>query len=81
MGRRANYVIKTGKKLDIYYNKWSATRIGSDLYLGEHIFLDFVRTCDVHEGLMDPVWMEAFVIADIEKKILGYWSSIIIIAE
>ncbi|SFE63348.1 hypothetical protein SAMN05518672_108180 [Chitinophaga sp. CF118] len=23
---------------------------------------------------MDPVYMEAFVIADIEKKILGYWS-------
>jgi hypothetical protein len=74
MGNRANYVIKTGKKLDIYYNKWSATRIESDLYLGERIFFDFLRTCDVHEDLMDPVYMEAFVIADIEKKILGYWS-------
>ncbi len=74
MGDRANYVIKTGRKLDIYYNKWSATRIESDLYLGEHIFLDFVRTCDVHEHLLDPIFLEAFVIADIEKKILGYWS-------
>ena len=74
MGNRANYVIKTGKKLDIYYNKWSATRIESDLYLGERIFFDFLRTCDVHKDLMDPVFMETFVIADIEKKILGYWS-------
>ncbi|MEZ2445597.1 hypothetical protein AB6805_27970 [Chitinophaga sp. RCC_12] len=74
MGSRANYVIKNGDQLTIHYHHWRATSIASDLYLGEKTFPQYVSECTIHDELMDPVWMEGFVILDMEEKRLGFWA-------
>ena len=74
MGQRANYVIKNGDQLSIHYNHWRANSIAADLYLGEKAFLRYIHECTAHNGLMDPIWMEGFVIVDIKEKQLGFWA-------
>ncbi|MET7000326.1 hypothetical protein [Chitinophaga defluvii] len=74
MGQRANYIIKDGDNIKIYYHHWRANTIPSDLYLGEKAFLQYVQACTLADDLMDPVWMEGFVIMDIEKKQVGFWA-------
>lgn len=74
MGSRVNYIIKTQKGLKIYHDRWGASRIAYDLYLGEKSFLKYVKECTSTEHLREHGWMEGFVIADIEKKRLGFWS-------
>ncbi|MFX1704545.1 hypothetical protein PV783_11355 [Chitinophaga sp. CC14] len=74
MGQRANYVIKNGDQLTIHYHHWRANSIASDLYFGEKPFLRYISECTVREELMDPIWMEGFVILDMAEKLLGFWA-------
>ncbi len=74
MGSRVNYIIKSKDDLRIYHDRWGAGRIPYDLYLGENTFLEYVKGSTITEHLREHGWMEGFVIADIEKKILGFWS-------
>ncbi|MBW8687907.1 hypothetical protein [Chitinophaga rhizophila] len=74
MGSRVNYTIKSKDGLRIYQDRWAASRVPYDLYLGENAFLEYVKECTITEHLSEHGWMEGFVIADIEKKLLGFWS-------
>ncbi|ACU60990.1 hypothetical protein [Chitinophaga pinensis] len=74
MGSRVNYVIKNKEKITIYHHRWGAIRISHDLYAGETAFLKYVKECDIHTHLREDGWMEGFVLVDMEKKLLGFWS-------
>lgn len=74
MGQRANYIVKEGDKLTIYYNHWRANSIASDLYLGEKRFLDFVKECQLNDEIMNEPWIEGCVIIDKSTKSLFFWS-------
>lgn len=74
MGQRANYILIENSLQTIYYNHWRANCITSDLYLGEKRFINFVRSCKVVTVFLDEVWVEGFVIVNIDKKTLYFWS-------
>lgn len=74
MGQRANYIIKNGEELTIHYNHWRANCIASDLYLGEHRFLEFVSACQLDEVIMNEPWIEGCVIIDTASRHLYFWT-------
>lgn len=74
MGQIANYIVKEGKKLTIYYNHWRANSIATDLYLGEKRFLEFVNNCQLKDEIMNEPWIEGCVIIDKSTKSLFFWS-------
>jgi hypothetical protein len=73
MGQRANYIIRSGEEITIYYHHWRAHTLAADLYLGEARFLEFVQSCSVKDNLMDEVWIEGLVLVDVSAKHLYYW--------
>jgi hypothetical protein len=74
MGSRINYAIKSGDQLTIYHHRWGASNITSDLYLGEVAFLSYLKECTIETELRQHLWMEGFVIADVENKHIGFWA-------
>ena len=74
MGQRANYIIRHQGKLSIYYNHWRANHIAADLYLGEKRFVDFVKSCQPNDELMEEVWIEGAVILNFRSRDLHFWS-------
>ncbi|MES2110199.1 MAG: hypothetical protein V4577_15685 [Bacteroidota bacterium] len=74
MGQRANYVLIEDNSQTIYYNHWRANAIAADLYLGERLFLDFVRRCEPVDVLLDEVWIEGCVVIDTVKSAVYFWS-------
>ncbi|NIG56686.1 hypothetical protein [Chitinophaga sp. Cy-1792] len=74
MGQRANYIIRQDGQEIVRYHHWRANRIAGDLYLGETVFLNFVRSCPIKEYILDHVWMEGCVCIDMDKKQLFFWS-------
>lgn len=74
MGQRANYIIKQGDQLTIYYNHWRANLISSDLYIGEKRFLEFVNSCTPDKELIEEPWIEGCVIIDLSANHLYFWS-------
>lgn len=74
MGQRANYIVKNGDELTIFYNHWRAICIASDLYLGEKRFLAFVKNCQPHEEILTYPWIEGCVVVDMNTKSLSFWS-------
>jgi hypothetical protein len=74
MGHRINYVIKNGDQLTIYHHRWGSISIAADLYPGKEAFLRYLGTCTIETELREHLWMEGFVMADIENKRLGFWA-------
>lgn len=73
MGQRANYIIQQNGQYRIYYSHWRANRIAEDLYLGEKRFIEYVISCERVAVLMDNLWIEGFVLLDLDSFFLGYW--------
>ncbi|MBN9381925.1 MAG: hypothetical protein J0H74_14245 [Chitinophagaceae bacterium] len=74
MGQRANYIIKEGNAITLYYNHWRANAIARDLYLGEERFVAFAKDCQPAEELLEEAWIEGCVLLDYDARVVSFWS-------
>jgi len=75
MGNRANYILKKGNDIDIYYTHWRAVNVTRDLTLGQKRFCDFVREFDRVNELLNEPWIEACVLLNFDNKKLTFWEN------
>lgn len=75
MGNRANYILKRGSGLDIFYSHWRAINIAQDLMLGERKFTTLVQQFSKANELLNEPWMEACVLLDFDQKRLTFWET------
>jgi hypothetical protein len=74
MGQRANYIIKEGGAITLYYNHWRANSVARDLYLGDERFVAFVKDCQPADELLEEIWIEGCVLVDFDAKVMSFWS-------
>lgn len=75
MGDRANYVIKSGEEITIYYTHWRSIFIAKDLMSGPKKFISFVQQFDKRDSFLDNLWLEGCVLVDLDKQELVFWES------
>ncbi len=84
MGQRANLIVVTASKAEIYYTHWRANCLDRDLFWGPEHALAFIRQQRSEaEGaeLLDEVWAEGGAILDTAKRLLLWWGGECILHE
>ncbi len=75
MSQRANYILKQGDIITIYFSQWGGGQIACQLLAGPADFLDIVKDNEVVEELTPFPWLEGFAIIDTDKKDLVFHES------
>src|SRR5262245_61366966 len=68
MGHRANYVVRDGGRVELYYSHWGALQLLRDVFWGEDIAVPMMRECRGAEHLMDEVWCEGAALVDRDAR-------------
>lgn len=72
MSSRANYVLKDGGRLQIFYSH-GGQHIPRDFFFGPEAALSIVRSSSAVESLLDDVWCEGAALIDLDSQSLLLW--------
>lgn len=76
MGERANYVIKQGERVHLYYSHWGAQTITRDLFWGPEHARRFIRVQESvsnSDGWLDLAWAEGGALLDEDARHLIFF--------
>ncbi len=73
MGHRSNFVIIQNREINIYYSHWGAISIPKDIFYGPQITIDYIKSLQPVETLLDDLWCEGAVLVDTHEKQLIFW--------
>jgi len=70
MGQRANLIVKSEGKVEIYYTHHRANTLDKDLFWGPQYALGFIRSQQklTNEELLDEIWAEGGAVMDCDQK-------------
>jgi hypothetical protein len=73
MGHRSNFIIVEQQKADIYYSHWRAITIPKDIFWGLEVTLDYIRSLEPTERLLDDLYCEGAVLVDLDRHKLMFF--------
>ena len=73
MGDRANYAIREGGVVELFYSHWGATTIAEDIFWGPKRTEAFVRGNKADQAWLNSVWAQGGVALDKDQLCLTYY--------
>ena len=68
MGNRANYILKSGDEIRIFYTHWRAVNIAQDILLGPERLEEFILRFEQEDEILQYPWIEGLILMDLDKK-------------
>jgi hypothetical protein len=72
MGSRANYAIRTGGRVELFYSHWGAATVGEDIYWGPERTEAFIGENAKADTWLDSVWAEGGIGLDKDRRRMVY---------
>ncbi len=73
MGHRANYIIQSTYRLDIYYSHWRGEHVAKDMALGYRDLKEYIEQCEKRYSLLEYPWMEGCILIDESIRKVIFW--------